>query len=187
MTQLFGYIKSTLDYGLKYTRGDGLGTLNAYSDADFGGCLDSAKSTGGYIILKGGNVVAWLSKLQGNVTQSTTEAEYVALSETTKELMWLRRLDNVEEGKHPTLLRGDNQGSIKLAEDPQYRRRTRHIHVRYHYVREQIEIGNIHVEYVSTEENLADILTKALPKPAHARITAKLGIPFGGGIDFFFA
>jgi hypothetical protein len=100
----------------------------------------------------------------------------VALSETTKELMWFRRLDNVEEGKHPTLLRGDNQGSIKLAEDPQYRRRTRHIHVRYHYVREQIEMGNIHVEYVSTEENLADILTKALPKPAHARITAKLGI-----------
>ena len=155
-------------------------SLMPYSDADFAGCLDTRKSTGGYVIFKGNNLIAWQSKLQGNVTLSTIEAEYVQLSVTARELVYFKALEGRMNGDQPTsihcTIRGDNQGSIKLAVDPSYRRRTRHIDVHHHYVREQVEEGVIKLEYVQSKDNLADALTKPLPKPALASFTSGINL-----------
>jgi hypothetical protein len=162
---------------MTYKPGDGQGVLSAYSDADFAGCLDTRKSTGGYLIFKGDNLIAWQSKLQGNVTLSTTEAEYVQLSTTARELVWFKRLENAKPATNlRCTIRGDNQGSIKIATEPNYRRRTRHVDVHHHYVREEVENGTIKLEYVPSKENLADILTKPLPKPALATFTSALSV-----------
>jgi hypothetical protein len=182
LQQLFGYIKATLEHELTYnTNGsEQEQQLLAYSDADFAGCLDTRKSTGGYLIFKGNNLIAWQSKLQGNVTLSTTEAEYVQLSVTVRELVCFKALEGKMKGSQPTsihcTMRGDYQGSIKLAVDPSYRRRTRHIDEHHHYVREQVEQGVIKLEYVQSKDNLADALTKPLPKPALASFTSKFNL-----------
>jgi hypothetical protein len=182
LQQLFGYIKGTLDYGLTYNT-DGsepAQSLTAYSDADFAGCLDTRRSTGGYLIFKGNNLISWQSKLQGNVTLSTTEAEYVQLSVTARELVYFKALEGKMNGNQSTsircTIRGDNQGSIKLAVDPSYRRRTRHIDVHHHYVREQVEQGVIKLEYVQSKDNLADAFTKPLPKPALTSFTSRINL-----------
>ena len=119
-------------------------------------------------------------KLQTHVTLSTTEAEYVALSTTAKELIWFRNLE-AAYGK-PTVIHtksklfSDNQASLKLAESDDYRKRTHHIETQFHYVREKVEQGQIQTKYTPTHTNLADVMTKGLPLPAHARQIAGLGL-----------
>jgi len=97
---------------------------------------------------------------------STTEAEYIAASDATKEAMWMRRLMEsvgaADDG--PTQLRLDNQGSIKLVKNPEFHKRTKHIDVRFHYIREVYSSGHIEIQYVTSSQQLADILTKALPR-----------------------
>ena len=189
LQQLFGYIKGTTEYELTYTTtGSELEQpLMAYSDADFAGCLDTRKSTGGYLIFKGNNLIAWQSKLQGNITLSTTEAEYVQLSVTARELVYFKALEGKINGNQQSssihcTIRGDNQGSIKLATDPSYRRRTRHIDIHHHYVREQAEQNVIKLEYVQSKNNLADALTKPLPKPALTTFVTALRLQARGGV-----
>jgi len=97
---------------------------------------------------------------------STTEAEYIAASDATKEAMWMRRLmESVRAADDgPTQLRLDNQGSIKLVKNPEFHKRTKHIDVRFHYIREVYSSGHIEIQYVTSSQQLADILTKALPR-----------------------
>lgn len=167
LKQVLAYIKGTIDYCLIY---DGArNNLHAYSDTDFAGDIDTARSTGGYIIKKGNCVIGWRSRLQGNVTLSTTEAEYVGLSDTARELMWFRCLENAHDpstlycSDERIILYGDNQASLKLATKPEYHKRTRHIRVYHHYVRELIQQGQLRVEYVRTDDMVADILTLRQP------------------------
>ncbi|CAL1672136.1 unnamed protein product [Lasius platythorax] len=97
---------------------------------------------------------------------STTEAEYIAASDATKELIWLRHLLEsmgvVTDGL--TTMKVDNQGAIKLIKNPEYHKRTKHIEIRYHFIREKYEDGQIEIVYVPSSDQLADILTKALSK-----------------------
>lgn len=122
--------------------------------------------------------MSWKSRLQQTVATSTTEAEYYAVSEAIKEILYLLPIAN-EVGSPqdlPIKLFGDNQGCIKLAENNQLTERSRHIDIKYHFIQEHIEEEKIKLEYVPTQNNVADILTKGLSKILHMRLVPKLGL-----------
>jgi hypothetical protein len=120
--------------------------------------------------------ISWTSAKQQCVATSTTEAEYIALCEASKQGQWLRALlQEIGQQKllggrsHQVQIFGDNQASLAIASDPMSHRRTKHIDVRYHYVRQLIAFGKMRVDYVPTADMLADVLTKLLPLPAFTR------------------
>jgi hypothetical protein len=156
-------------------------TLTAYSDSDWGGCKETGKSTSGIIVQFNGDTISWISRRQGPVAQSSTEAEYIALAETTKELLWYRNwIYEVLETWTPGLIYGDNQGSVTLAGNADIMNaRTKHIGLRYHLIKDEIGKETIKLEWVQSENQLADILTKPLVVAVFNRIRNELmHIPF---------
>ena len=142
--------------------------LNGYSDADWANDATTRKSRTAYVFRYGDAVVSWASKRQPTVALSTTEAEYMALTQATKEAIWLRNLmhDLQQPDQGPTTIFEDNQACIAIANNPVHHSRTKHIDVQHHFVRERISLGDVKLEYCSTDLMLADTLTKALPSPA---------------------
>lgn len=155
------YLIDTRDYFIRY--GDSNDFIG-YSDSDFASDLDTRKSTTGYIFLMNGGPITWCSQKQKTIALSTTEAEFVAACESAKEILWLKQLllELGENYKCITLC-VDNQSAIKLINNPAYHKRTKHIDVKYNFIREKVELGIIKIQYVSSKNQLADILTKALP------------------------
>lgn len=155
----------TRDRGIVYSSG-GNTELVGYSDADFAGDVDTRRSTSGFVFFLSNGPVTWSSQRQKLVTLSTTESEYVALASATKEVLWLQSLLSDLECKitSPTTLYVDNQSAIKIAKNPEFHKRTKHIDIRLHFVREVIENKKIYLCYVDTKVQKADIFTKALPK-----------------------
>jgi hypothetical protein len=142
--------------------------LVGYADASFAADPETRRSHTGYVFMLSGAAVQWRSKQQSLVTLSTAEAEYVALCAASKDAVSLARLLaflGVEQG--PITLLEDNTAAIRLAQDPAASKRTKHIDVQYHFVREQVLAGRIAVKAVSTELQHADVLTKALSAPKH--------------------
>ena len=165
--QVLRYISGTLNRGLVFDGStDTPNDIIGYTDSDFAGTKSGRKSTGGYVFLLAGAAISHSSKLQSIVALSTCEAEYIAMCEAGKEAIWIYRL-LVELGyqkkNSAILLRADNQGAIALASNPEFHRRTKHIDVRYHWIREAVEQRQIEVVYVPTSEMAADGLTKPLP------------------------
>ncbi|KAL4091127.1 hypothetical protein QTP88_025865 [Uroleucon formosanum] len=163
---IFKYLKGTFNYGLIY---DSSLTpkLRGYSDADYVGDTIMRRSTSGFIFMMGDGIVAWCSQSQKSVALSTTEAEYIALSQSIQEPTWLTLFisDLLETQGDTPILYADNQSAIKLVKNPEYHKRTKHIDVRYHYIHEKFSEGMFSLEYVPSKEQLADILTKpAVPK-----------------------
>ena len=140
-----------------------------YSDADWVGDVDDRHSITGNVFLFAKGAVSWLSKKQATIALSTTEDEFVALSTVTQEAIWLRRLPT-DVGTH----RNDNQGAI--AKNPVGHARTKHIDVRYHFVREGVQNGTITLKYVATDEMIVEILTKPLPKHPFNKLVIGLGM-----------
>lgn len=175
--RILRYLKGTANFGLKYQR-SGKMEFIGYSDADWAGDKDDRHSTTGNVFMMAGSSVNWLSKKQSVVALSTAEAEYIALSTATQEAVWLRRL--LEElGVHkekPTVIMEDNQGAIAIAQNPVNHSRTKHIDIRHHYVREAIQDGIITLEYCSTKEMVADLLTKPLPKVQFQKLRELMGV-----------
>jgi hypothetical protein len=156
--------------GLAYGRlaGEQRLELVGYADASFAADNVTRRSHTGYVFMLGGAAVQWRSKQQSLVTLSTAEAEYVALCSASKDAVSLAALLSflgVEQG--PVTLFEDNAAAIRLASDPAACKRTKHIDVQYHFVREQVQAGRIGVVAVSTELQHADVLTKALHAPKH--------------------
>ena len=159
------YIKGTINYGLVF---DGKSTrcfLIGYSDADWANDVDTRKSTSGYVFQINGSTVSWSSKRQSCVARSSTEAEYVALSHATQEVVWLRRLlnDIGETQDQPSIMNEVNQGAIELSKNPRFHNRTKHIDVAYHFIRQKVN-DRFNVKYCSTGQMLADVMTKSLPR-----------------------
>ena len=178
--RILRYLRGTMDLALTFThpRGKPL-VFYGYSDSNWSGDPDTSRSTSGYVFMMGGAAIAWSSKLQGMVALSSTEAEYIGLTAAAQEIAWLRELMGEIGYKQskPTLLLADNQGSIALTKNPGYRSRTKHIARKFHYVREVVnERKWAVVDYCPTEEMLADILTKALPREKHEKLTRGLGL-----------
>ncbi len=174
-TRVLRYVKGTLHYGIHY---EGKESLIGYTDADFAGAIDGRRSTGGYIYFLSGGPISWSSKRRDLVTQSTCEAEYVAAAEAGKEAVWLRSL-LIQLHAAPRIsvpLYGDNQGAIALASNPEHHRRTKHIDVRYHWIREAVDSGLITLDYVPTADMPADGLTKALVPVKFERFLGMIGM-----------
>jgi hypothetical protein len=169
------YLGGTKEYWLTFGGGDSY--VRGYTDSDYA-TQPHRHSIGGFAFLMGDGVFTWSAKKQLIVAFSSTEAEYVAVSEAGKEAVWLRHFLAEINCVQPEcmLLRCDNQGAIALTKDNKWHARTKHIDVRYHWIREAVEDEKIEIEYVPTAENIADIFTKALPRPAFIKLRAMLGL-----------
>lgn len=163
--------------GFFYKAGENL-NLIAYSDSDWAGSIDDMKSTSGYAFLLGTNICSWLSKKQKVVAQSSAEAEYVAAAKATSQAIWLRRIleDIGEKQQEATILFCDNKSAISIAKNPVNHERTKHIAIKYHFIRDAVEQGEIQLEYCKTQEQLADIFTKALPKEKFCYLRERIGV-----------
>ena len=139
-------------------------SIYGYTDADWAGDIDDSKFTSGYVFRIGNAAVSWRSKKQTNVALSTAEAEYMALSSAAQEAIGMRQLlfDLKNKPTKPTVLFEDNQSCICIAKNPQFHGRTKHIRIKYHFVRDQVKENNIEIKYCNTEDIVADMLTKGL-------------------------
>lgn len=157
------YLKGTSGLALKFDKTVD-GTLIGYSDADWAGDLDDRHSTSGNLFIMAGGTISWTSKKQATVSLSTAEAEYIALSTATQEAIWLRRLlvDLSSKQSSPTVIMGDNQGSIAIARNPVSHNRTKHIDIRYHFIRKALQDGATDLCFCPSSEMIADVLTKPL-------------------------
>ena len=181
LNQCIRYLRGTVDYRLTYKgegRADDVPVLTGYSDADWAGDIGTRRSTTGYLFRLCGGSVSWQSKRQPTTAQSTVEAEYMAAASATKEAIWLRAL-LVGIGfapSGPTVLRVDNEGAIKLADNPRHHELTKHIAVRYHLIRDHVADGTVVLIHVPTELQAADGLTKGLTRERHIESTRLLGM-----------
>jgi hypothetical protein len=136
--------------------------LMGYCDADWGGDLDTRRSTTGYVFKIAGGSISWSSKRQPTVALSSTEAEYMAVCAAAKEAIWLRQmLTELGMTQHgPSPIFQDNRGSIELAKNPVFHKRTKHIDIRFHFIRDLLKASRIMLPWISTKEMIADFLTK---------------------------
>jgi len=175
--RILRYIQGTLSYGIEYVRDQSV-TLIGFCDADCAGSEDDNRSTSGYAFSFGIGVFSWSSMKQNTVILSTAEAEYVSASEATAQSIWLRFvLDDLGEMQaEATPLFCDNMSAISMARNPIFHQRTRHINRKYHFIREALQEGVINIQFCRSEEQLADIFTKALPKDRFKHQKLKLGV-----------
>eukprot|EP00253_Pinus_taeda_P026963 PITA_26963 len=171
------YLKGTQDFGIKYTQVDDF-SLIGYSDSDFDRDKESRVSTSGYAMSLGSAVVSWRSRKQSVPADSTIEAEDVAATEATKEIVWLRKIleDLQVKQVQSTPLMIDNTYAIKLAKNPKFHDRTKHINTKYHLIRHHVEAKTIHLRHYSTNEQIADIFTKALGREKLEQFRMMLGL-----------
>ena len=149
--------------------------INGYCDADWGGDRDDRKSTSGYIFTFGG-AVSWKSKKQAIVAQSSAEAEYISASEAGKESVWIQALLKEIGYEIKTKLHCDNQSCISIMSNTGGHNRTKHIDVRYHFIKDLIEPGGLTVQYLSTNDMLADPLTKGISKEKLRKFMIEVGL-----------
>jgi hypothetical protein len=158
------YVKGTLSLGLHISTGP-VDSLTAYSDGDWGGCPDSMRSTSGYCVYLGDNLVSWSSKRQTTISCSSAEAEYRAVAHAVVECCWLRQL--LQELHIPiaraTVVYCDNVSAVYMTTNPVHHRRTKHIEIDIHFVRKKVALGQVRVLYVPSSHQYADIMTKGLP------------------------
>ncbi len=175
--RILRYLQGTRNYGLVFVGGD-QDTLLGYSDSDWAGDIITRRSTSGYVFQLGQSTISWCSKRQQTVAKSSTEAEYVALSIAVQEVIWLRRMlsDLCVDVSAATVMMEDNQGAIELSKNPKHHGRTKHIDVSYHFTRERIATKEIKVNYVQSTENLADVMTKPLPRVSFEKFRDELGV-----------
>ena len=175
--RVFRYLQGTRDLMLQYG-GTSNVNLDVYSDADYAGDLDSARSTSGYAVFIGSSLVSWASRRQPVVAKSTTEAEYIAANEAGSEGVWFRSF--LEELGYPqtsaTTLYIDNQSTIKVGKNPEHHSRMKHINTKYHWLREQVEDSVFCLDYIPTDRMPADILTKPLERVLHEKMCHLLGL-----------
>ncbi|XP_022024816.1 uncharacterized mitochondrial protein AtMg00810-like [Helianthus annuus] len=177
MKRIFRYLQGTMAYGLpivKCVSND----LIAYSDADWGGCPDSRRSTSGYCTLLGDNLISWSSKRQATISRSSAEAEYRGVANAVAEATWLRNLlfELHVPLKKATVVYCDNVSAIYLSDNPVQHQRTKHIEIDIHFVREKVRVGHIRVLHVPAANQYADIFTKGLPRDLFQSFRSSLSV-----------
>ncbi len=171
------YLKGTINYGIQYKKG-GDGGVMAYTDSDYAGDAEDRKSTSGYVFLMSSGAIAWSSKKQPIVTLSTTEAEFVAAAGCASQAIWMRRIlkDLGHTQEDCTTIKCDNSSTIKLSKNPVLHGRSKHIDVRFHFLRELAGKGEVELVYCRSEDQVADIMTKPLKLEAFQKLRKELGV-----------
>ncbi|KAJ7560193.1 hypothetical protein O6H91_04G118100 [Diphasiastrum complanatum] len=175
--QILRYVQGTLRFGILYGRQDDL-KLQGYVDVDWARDAEDRRSTTRYVFSLGSGAISWSSKKQHTIALSSTEAEYRATTSATCEAIWLRRilhdLHMVQDS--PMVLQCDNKSCIKLAKNPVFHSRTKHIEVQQHFFREKIQSGEVELIYCPTEEQVANIFIKGLGKEKFQKFRELLGV-----------
>ncbi|KAI3672760.1 hypothetical protein L6452_38859 [Arctium lappa] len=174
--RIFRYLKGTSNLGLWYPKDSGF-DLTGYSDSDFAGCKLDRKSTTGGCQLLGGKLVSWTSKKQNSVSTSTAEAEYVAAVSCCSQILWMRNqlLDyDLQLSKIPIYC--DSTSAIAIANNPVLHSKTKHIEIRYHFIRDHVMNGDIELHFIPTDFQLADIFTKPLDETRFNFLISELGM-----------
>jgi hypothetical protein len=170
-------LKSTISHTF-YIYKNSSKQLTAYSDSDWASCPDDKRSTSGYCVLLGKNILSWSSKKQPTLSHSSTESEYKAIANAAAELTWiqtrLRELD-VTSPKQPVLY-CDNIGATYLASNPIYHACTKHIEIDYHFVRDMVAKKSLEVCFISGKDQLADILTKPVSAARFIMLQSNLNV-----------
>ncbi|KAK2378305.1 putative mitochondrial protein [Trifolium repens] len=174
--RILKYVNGTCNYGILYSHSDCC-KLIGYCDADWAGSADDRKSTSGGCFFLGNNLISWFSKKQNSVALSTAEAEYIAAGSSCSQMMWMKQMlqeYNVEQDV--LTLYCDNLSAINISKNPIQHSRTKHIDIRHHFIRDLVEDNVITLEHVDTEEQIADIFTKALDLKKFEKLRGMLGI-----------
>jgi hypothetical protein len=170
------YLKGTAELGIFYKRGEE--KLMAYSDSDYAGDIDDRKSTSGYVFLLGSGAVAWSSKKQPVVTLSTTEAEFIAAASCACQSVWMHRI--LEKLGHEqnkcTVVFCDNSSTINLSKNPVLHAKSKHIDVRFHFLRDLTKDGVIKLEHCDSKDQIADIMNKPLRQHVFLKFRESLGV-----------
>ena len=146
---------------------------------DWTGCNNDRKSSSGYIIKLFGNTVIWSTRKQQSVSLSSAEAEYIALSQASCEIRWIQQIlqeMGLNKDKQPSIVYEDNKSCINIANNAMNPKRLKHIDIRFHHVKDLIEKKYIYLEYIPTEQQQADILTKPLPKDVFLKLKKAGGL-----------
>jgi ribonuclease HI len=175
--RILRYLQGTRNLGLSFKKSSANEfQIEAYSDADWAGDQEDRKSTTGYVIRLNGSVVSWVSKKQATIALSSAEAEYMAISAAMQEIKWIEQLLtelNVKVTRTAQLF-CDNQAAIAISQNDVHHARTKHIDIRHHYIREAIHKKEVNLSWIRSEDQLADIFTKALPRQVFQRLRIRL-------------
>jgi hypothetical protein len=176
--RIIRYVAGTLDHGLYYPRCPGEAHLVGYSDSDHAGNIDTSKSTSGILFFFGKCLVSWQSVKQQVVALSSCEAEYIAASTVSTQALWLVRLLSDLLGRDTVAveLKVDSKSALALAKNPVFHERSKHIWVRYHFIRGYLEEGNFKACYINTKDQLADLLTKPLGRIKFLELCSRIGM-----------
>ncbi|KAL4569482.1 hypothetical protein LXL04_025120 [Taraxacum kok-saghyz] len=184
--RILRYLHGTSDHGLRINHNSDavlhaytdakFNSLSAFSDADWAGCPDDRRSTGGFAICLGSNLVSWSARKQKTASRSSTESEYKALADTVAELTWLEALLRELQIPIPAApnLWCDNLGATYLSANPVFHARTNHVEVDFHFVREKVAEGRLSVQFISTHDQIADVFTKPLAVERFLFLKSKL-------------
>jgi hypothetical protein len=196
--RILHYLYHTIGFALQYSSPS---PIVAYVDADWAGCVSTGRSTSGQIFLSNGAAISWKSGRQPIISTSSTHAEYIAMSDCSRELVWIKalatqlgalletplslhdshadaihQLAEILPDRHGIILYGDNDGAMALAKNPVRHSRMKHIFVRYHFIRERVDAQDLTIMRIDTEYQLADFLTKPVPFPKHSFCLKGIGL-----------
>lgn len=176
--RILRYVKGTLNFGLVYKKTSSVNSIVGYSDSDLGGHSDDRRSTGGMVFYLNSSLVSWGSQKQRCIALSSCEAEFMAATAAACQAIWLRKMLSQVIGAYvePVVHYIDNRSALDLAKNHVFHERSKHIDIRYHFIRECVENGEIIVRHVSTDLQRADALTKPLPIARFERMRSMLGV-----------
>ncbi|XP_048613467.1 uncharacterized mitochondrial protein AtMg00810-like [Brassica napus] len=177
LKRVIRYLKGTTHMGLQLLKKQNL-RLTAYTDADWAGCPSTRRSTSGFCLYLGDNLISWSAKRQPTVSRSSAEAEYKGIANAVSESCWLRNLLLVmgRPLKHSTVVFCDNVSAVYLSTNPVQHQRTKHIEIDIHFVREKVLLGEVRVHHIPSSLQYADIFTKGLPSSLFNNFRSSLGV-----------